>query len=125
MAQHKKDYKPEDIMYPDQAIVESELVKEMKNKFGGVRYDTDIKPFIINLINEVCETKVPENTDTLKLGHTTLSNLMVEFRSGLLDLDGNPLSTINISLSQKLKTLKRILIQAGQNGKNSYIKYNC
>ena len=31
MAQHKKDYKPEDIMYPEQAIVESELVKEMKN----------------------------------------------------------------------------------------------
>ena len=33
MAQHKKDYKPEDIMYPDQAIVESELVKEMKNSY--------------------------------------------------------------------------------------------
>ncbi len=33
MAQHKKDYKPEDIMYPDQAIVESELVKEMKTSY--------------------------------------------------------------------------------------------
>ena len=33
MAQHKKDYKPEDIMYPEQAIVESELVKEMKSSF--------------------------------------------------------------------------------------------
>ena len=33
MAQHKKDYKPEDIMYPDRAIVESELVKEMKNSY--------------------------------------------------------------------------------------------
>ena len=33
MAQHKKDYKPEDIMFPDQAIVESELVKEMKNSY--------------------------------------------------------------------------------------------
>ena len=33
MAQHKKDYKPEDIMYPDQAIIESELVKEMKNSY--------------------------------------------------------------------------------------------
>ena len=33
LAQHKKDYKPEDIMYPDQAIVESELVKEMKNSY--------------------------------------------------------------------------------------------
>ena len=33
MAQHKKDYKPEDIMYPEQAIVESELVKEMKTSY--------------------------------------------------------------------------------------------
>ncbi len=33
MAQHKKDYKPEDILYPDQAIIDSELVKEMKNSY--------------------------------------------------------------------------------------------
>ena len=33
MAQHKKDYKPEDILYPDQAIINSELVSEMKNSF--------------------------------------------------------------------------------------------
>ena len=33
MAQHKKDYKPEDIMYPDQQIVTSELVTEMKNSY--------------------------------------------------------------------------------------------
>ena len=33
LAQHKKDYKPEDIMFPEQAIVTSELVKEMKHSF--------------------------------------------------------------------------------------------
>ena len=33
MAQHKKDYKPEDIMYPDQTIVTSELVHEMKTSY--------------------------------------------------------------------------------------------
>ncbi len=33
MAQHKKDYKPEDIMFPDQAIIESELVHEMKTSY--------------------------------------------------------------------------------------------
>ena len=33
MAQHKKDYKPEDIMFPDQQIVTSELVKEMKDSY--------------------------------------------------------------------------------------------
>ena len=33
LAQHKKDYKPEDIMFPDQAIVNSELVHEMKNSY--------------------------------------------------------------------------------------------
>ena len=30
---HKKDYKPEDIMFPDQAIVTSELVHEMKTSY--------------------------------------------------------------------------------------------
>ena len=30
---HKKDYKPEDIMFPNQAIVTSELVHEMKNSY--------------------------------------------------------------------------------------------
>ncbi len=30
---HKKDYKPEDIRYPDQAIVTSELVQEMKTSY--------------------------------------------------------------------------------------------
>ena len=33
MAQHKKDYKPEDIMFPEQAIVTSELVEEMKTSY--------------------------------------------------------------------------------------------
>ena len=33
MAQHKKDYKPEDIMFPEQAIVNSELVHEMKTSY--------------------------------------------------------------------------------------------
>ena len=30
---HKKDYKPEDIMFPEQRIVQSELVHEMKNSY--------------------------------------------------------------------------------------------
>lgn len=33
MAQHKRDYKPEDIMYPEQNIVSSELVHEMKQSY--------------------------------------------------------------------------------------------
>ena len=33
MAQHKKDYKPEDIMYPEQQIIQSELVHEMKTSY--------------------------------------------------------------------------------------------
>ncbi len=33
MAQHKKDYKPEDILYPDQSIINSELVHEMKTSY--------------------------------------------------------------------------------------------
>jgi hypothetical protein len=30
---HKKDYKPEDILFPEQTIVESELVHEMKSSY--------------------------------------------------------------------------------------------
>ena len=30
---HKKDYKPEDIMFPEQHIVQSELVHEMKSSY--------------------------------------------------------------------------------------------
>ncbi len=30
---HKKDYKPEDIMFPEQTIVQSELVEEMKSSY--------------------------------------------------------------------------------------------
>ena len=30
---HKKDYKPEDILFPEQVIVESELVQEMKSSY--------------------------------------------------------------------------------------------
>ena len=30
---HKQDYKPEDILFPEQAIVESELVQEMKSSY--------------------------------------------------------------------------------------------
>ena len=33
MAQHKKDYKPEDIMFPNQAIITSEQVGEMKQSY--------------------------------------------------------------------------------------------
>ena len=33
MAHHKKDYQPEDIRFPDQAIVTSELVHEMKTSY--------------------------------------------------------------------------------------------
>ncbi len=33
MATHRKDYKPEEIMYPDQNIVSSELVHEMKQSY--------------------------------------------------------------------------------------------
>ena len=33
MAQHKRDYKPEDILFPNQVITESELVGEMQTSY--------------------------------------------------------------------------------------------
>ena len=35
MAKHNRDYKPEDILFPDQAITQSNLVEEMENGGGG------------------------------------------------------------------------------------------
>ena len=33
MATHNRDYKPEDIAFPDQTITESELVREMEQSY--------------------------------------------------------------------------------------------
>ena len=103
------DFKEEVLIY----LLTESFMKQMTVKFGGVRFDSNIKPFVVDLVNDVCETSVPHDVDAVKLGHTTVDKLFVEFKSKLLDLDGNPLTTVNIQLSQKLKTLKRILIQAG------------
>ncbi len=34
---HKKDYKPEDILFPEQRIVQSELVHEMQSRISITR----------------------------------------------------------------------------------------
>jgi len=33
MAKHNRDYKPEDILFPDQAITQSNLVEEMEKSY--------------------------------------------------------------------------------------------
>ena len=44
MAHHKKDYRPEDIMYPQQNIVTSELVHEMTTSYMEYAMSVIVSP---------------------------------------------------------------------------------
>ena len=66
MAQHKKDYKPEDIMFPEQAIVTSELVEEMKTSY--IEYAMSV----------IVGRALPDARDGLKPVHRRILNAMYE-----------------------------------------------
>ena len=64
-----KDYRPEDIAFPDQVIVESELVKEMKDSY------------IDYAVSVIVGRALPDVRDGLKPGHRRILYSMYE--SGL------------------------------------------
>ena len=66
MAQHRKDYKPEDIQYPDQTIVTSELVHEMK------------KSYIEYAMSVIVGRALPDVRDGLKPVHRRILYAMYE-----------------------------------------------
>ena len=66
MAQHRKDYKPEDILYPDQTIVSSELVHEMK------------KSYIEYAMSVIVGRALPDVRDGLKPVHRRILYAMYE-----------------------------------------------
>ncbi len=61
-----KDYKPEDIMYPSQHIVNTELVKEMQ------------KSFIEYAMSVIVERALPDVRDGLKPVHRRILYAMYE-----------------------------------------------
>ncbi len=66
MASHKKDYKPEDILYPNQTIVNSELVHEMK------------KSYIDYAMSVIVGRALPDVRDGLKPVHRRILYAMYE-----------------------------------------------
>ena len=63
---HKKDYKPEDIMFPEQRIVQSELVHEMKSSY------------IDYAMSVIVGRALPDVRDGLKLVHRRILYAMYE-----------------------------------------------
>ena len=66
-----KDYRPEDIAFPDQVIVESELVKEMKDSY------------IDYAMSVIVGRALPDVRDGLKPVHRRILYAMYEKRSDL------------------------------------------
>lgn len=105
------------------------LTDEFKHKFkvgfNGLHFDTDIRGYVNSVLNNIFEMSMPIDTDPADVGNSKIGDLLVTFKSKLISVDDNPISQVNMNLSSKIKTLKRILIEAGFSDKNSYIKYNC
>lgn len=106
-------------------ILTDKFTTDFRKGFGGLQFSVDINEYVTNVINEIFDTQIPVSNDASKIGNTKLNNIALMFKSGLMDINKNSINSVNIELSQKLKTLKRILIQAGETGKANYIKYDC
>lgn len=106
-------------------ILTDKFKNDFRKSFGGLRFSTNIREYVNSVINNVFETELPVDAKESKVGNTTVNDLTLMFKSGLIDIGSNSIASVNIGLSHKLKTLKRILIQAGENGKANYIKYDC
>jgi hypothetical protein len=119
---YASDFKEECLIH----ILSENFATTFKSKFGKMQFTDDISSYVKTILNELLETSIPDdNINDTSLGNTGIGDLMMLFSSKLLDKENNQISSANVILSQQLKTLKRILIEAGYNGKNSYIKYNC
>lgn len=116
------DFKEELLVYKLTDIFTSSLKKE----FNGYQFTDNVGEFVINVLNNILETDIPLDTKPAKLGNTSLRDIAIIFKSKIMSYDSNPLSNVNINLDQKIKTLKRILIKAGEDpDKKNFIKYDC
>ncbi len=116
------DFKEELLVYKLTDMFTSSLKKE----FNGYQFTDNVGEFVINILNNILETDIPLDTKPAKLGNTSLRDIAMIFKSKIMSYDSNPLSNVNINLDQKIKTLKRILIKAGEDpNKKNFIKYDC
>ncbi len=107
------------------AFMSNQFTTKFKNNFGAQRWVKDMQFEIIQIINDIFNSKVPSDTDRAKLGNTNLSDFMQHFHSNLFNTDKNSLLS-DMRLDQEMKTIKRILIKNAEDPtKKSKIEYNC
>ena len=120
--EYGSDFKEELLVHALTDIFSSNV----KTKMRGYQFIDDVKGFAINLLNDILDTDIPQDVDMAKLGNTTLQTIATMFKSKLFSPEQNPLTSININLSQEVKTIKRLLIKAAEDpNKKNYIKYDC
>lgn len=97
-----------------------------RQAFGtGYQFVTDLSKFAVKILNQIMGTNIPSNVSISRLGNTSLADIEQMFHGTLMDREHNPLTEVVVQ-SQKIKTLKRLLIKAGEGeGRKNYIKYDC
>ena len=96
-----------------------------RKQFGNQRFTDDIEGEISTILNNIFETNLPEDVNLSKVANTSINDFMLVFKSKLFDEDANEMMNKAL-LSEKLKTIKRILINNSfKEDANNKIIYDC
>jgi hypothetical protein len=118
---YASDFKEECLVH----LLAENFAINFKNSFGKIQFSSDINSYVQKVLSDALRITFNGDVDQNRLGNSTIGDIMLLFSSKLINRESNQISAAKTVLGQKLKTLKRILINAADNGKNSYIKYNC
>ena len=96
-----------------------------RKQFGNQRFTDDIEGEISAILDDMFETNLPEDINLSKLANTRVNDFMLVFKSKLFDEDADAMMNKAL-LSEKIKTIKRILIDNSfKEDKGSKIIYDC
>lgn len=96
-----------------------------RKQFGNQRFTDDIEGDISTILNEIFKIDLPEDVNLSKAANTSINNFMLVFKSKLFDEDADEMMN-KAFLSEKLKTIKRILINNSfKEDANNKIIYDC
>ena len=96
-----------------------------RKQFGNQRFTDDIEGDISTILNEIFKVDLPEDVNLSNAANTSVNDFMLVFKSKLFDEDANEMMNRAL-LSEKLKTIKRILIHNSfKEDENNKIIYDC
>ena len=96
-----------------------------RKQFGNQRFTDDIEGDISTILNEIFKIDLPEDVNLSKAANTRVNDFMLVFKSKLFDEDANAMMNKAL-LSEKIKTIKRVLIDNSfKEDKGSKIIYDC